>query len=156
MSTRLIPQVAKTTALNLATALDSSWRDEERLACGLTKVDFALGYYRHLKKLRVYVDQHWQEPILLADIALSIGVSSSQLSRLFSDKTGIRFSDWLRYRRIQKAQDLLKSDDMAISDIAFSTGFRNSRSFERAFKIVNGISATEYRKTIVKQNVSHD
>ena len=156
MSTRLISQAAKIIELNPTAVLDSSSLEDARPADRSSKVEFALGYYRHLRKLRVYVDQHWQEPILLADIAASIGVSNSRLSRLFSDKTGIRFSDWLRYRRIQKAQDLLQSDDMAISDIAYSTGFRNSRSFERAFKIVNGISATEYRKSVVKQKVSHD
>ena len=63
---------------------DPSLLSNERLACGLTRIIFALGYYRHLKKLPAYVEQRWHEPVRLADIADSVGVSTSNLAPTFA------------------------------------------------------------------------
>lgn len=122
---------------------------------GVTKLEFAFTYYRHLKKLRAYVEHRRHEPIRLADAAASIGVSTSRLSHLFHEKTGMRFSDWFCRKRIADAEKLLRSSDASICDIAYSVGFRNTRTFERAFRKINGMSASKYRKVMMTQTVSH-
>lgn len=139
----------------LTTHSNTSMRSGKRLVSDGGRIEFAFTYYRHLKKLREYIYSHLHEPIRLSDAANSIGISPSRLSHLFHDKTGMRYRDWICAERIRRAQQLLCSMDRSICDVAYLTGFRNTRSFERAFKKVSGISASEYRKIAMTQNVSH-
>lgn len=127
---------------------------EERLINGRSRVDFALHYYRHLKKLRTHIESHPHDPVRLKDVAITVGISTSRLSHLFHEKTGVRFGDWICQKRIEKAKNMLVSDDASIADVAYSVGFRTTRSFERAFKRVNGKTASEYRRTFLTQIMS--
>jgi len=111
----------------------------------LDRVRFALSYYRHLRRLNVFVEACTDRPVRLADVAQHIGISPSRLSRLFLEKTGIRFSDWVCHVRITKAIEMLLSSDKTISEIALSAGFGNSRSFERSFRKVCGFTASQFR-----------
>jgi AraC family transcriptional regulator of adaptative response / DNA-3-methyladenine glycosylase II len=85
---------------------------------------------------------------VLAEIAAHIGVSPRRLSRLFQEKTGIPFSRWIRWERVSRAKKLLRDSDAAISDVAVAAGFRSTRTFERAFKDVLGITASQFRDEI--------
>lgn len=115
----------------------------------------AFDYYRHLSRVRDYVRTHCRERIRLGDIAGSTGLSASHLSRLFREKTGQCLSDWLRDQRVSKAEEMLIANDLSISAIAYSCGFQNPRTFERAFKKKNGISPREFRKIRAPQFLSH-
>ncbi|MGV2806295.1 helix-turn-helix domain-containing protein, partial [Clostridium perfringens] len=48
--------------------------------------------------------------------------------------------------RMDEAKRELASSDRPVSDIAASVGYLSLNTFSRAFKRVNGISATEYRR----------
>lgn len=110
-----------------------------------------LKYYRHLRRLEQYVDHNITSSFQLADIALDIGVSSSRLSHLFVEKTGVSYSDWIREKRVSLAADLLLSDDSTVLNIAMSVGYSNVRSFERAFKKSTGLTPTQYRRSTTSQ-----
>ena len=110
-----------------------------------------LRYHRHLSRLLDFVTKHIDEPISLSDVAADAGISSSRLSSLFREKTGTVFHEWLRAKRIQLAQELLRANEQRISDVAFSVGFRSSRTFERSFMIVTGTTASDFRKSITNK-----
>jgi len=120
----------------------------------LDRLEFALTYYRHLIRLRSFVEDNASEPIQLDDVAKHIGISKAQLSRLFIRNTGIRFGDWIQFLRIANARKLLRYSDMPVSQIALSVGFSNSRSFERSFRKVSGYTASQYRQRLVDQEMS--
>jgi two-component system response regulator YesN len=118
----------------------------------LDRIDFALTHYRHLVRLREYVENNINSPFQLTDIADRIGISASRLSHLFRDKTGISYSNWIRYTRIERATRLLEIDDRAISDVAAAVGYENARTFERSFKKITGITATVFRESTISQS----
>jgi transcriptional regulator GlxA family with amidase domain len=124
--------------------------DDGRMA----QVAFALGHYRHLKKLHSYLLLNRDKPLCLSQAAAHVGISPSRLSHLFQEKTGIPFSRWIRRERVLRAKELLEGSDAPISEIAVAAGFRCSRTFERAFKQGNGISPSDYRKRVQSQNDS--
>lgn len=118
------------------------------------RVDFAFQYYRHLRRLKLYVDANWQGNIRLTDAARNIGVSASRLSALFHEKTGLRFSDWLNMCRIEKAMAQLVETDRSVAEISSNVGFQCVRTFERSFRKFCGVSASEYRRKFVSKNLS--
>lgn len=120
----------------------------------VSRVEFALDHYRHLASLNDYVKIHWHYPFQLTDAAAAVGISPSRLSHLFLEKTGITFSEWVRYERVKRAKIILASNDKSISEVGYSVGYRNSRTFVRSFSKTTGISPAKYRKILETQLVS--
>lgn len=122
----------------------------------LARVSFALHHYRHLIRLREYVEQHLDSCFQLADVASEIGLSPSRLSHIFIEKAGVSFSRWISHERIQVAARLLSVDDRSISEIALAVGYENLRSFQRSFKKNLGMTPSEYRQLVETQMVSQE
>ena len=92
-----------------------------------------------------YVQQHYDEPLLLEDVARALGISRYALSRLFNGRLGVRFTSYLNELRIHKAQNLLQGSTIPIGDVAQRCGFENARTFNRAFLACCGKPPREYR-----------
>lgn len=101
-----------------------------------------------LKKRAVaYVDEHFEDPEVYADtVAEACGVSVKYLHRVFREYTGKSVCDYLEEKRMQRARSLLEAGDESVSQISERCGFRSLNTFYKAFKRVNGISPSEYRK----------
>lgn len=98
-----------------------------------------------LEKVISYICAHYREPVSLESTAHQVGVSRYHISRLFNQKIGISFSDYLNNLRIQQAKTLLRGTDLPIGEIALECGFENHRSFDRTFKKICNISPVCYR-----------
>ena len=94
-----------------------------------------------------YMEEHYNEKLLLSDVADKIYVSQWHLSKLLNKETGQNFSEVLNGIRIRKAQELLKDPSKRISDIAEEVGFLEVAHFSRVFKKITGMSANEYRNS---------
>lgn len=79
------------------------------------------------------------------DLADKLGVSRVQLYRKVKAIIGINISDHINNVKLEKAAELLKSNDMNISEIAYSLGFSSPNYFSTAFKNKFGISPKEYK-----------
>jgi len=108
----------------------------------------AFDYYPRLKRLREYVEQSYSEPIPLEKAAGIAALESSYFSSYFRAKVGITFTDWLRQVRIEKAMELMKSRDFAITEVAYEVGFGDLRTFERAFKKHTRRTPREFRTSV--------
>lgn len=93
-----------------------------------------------------YVMQHFQQPITLESTAQALGVTKNHLSRVFSQKLHMRFPQYLHFLRIELAQQLLRNTDKSIITILYECGYESSRTFNRTFQEVCGISPREYRQ----------
>lgn len=81
------------------------------------------------------------------DLADKLGVSRVQLYRKVKAIIGINISDHINNVKLEKAAELLKSNDMNISEIAYSLGFSSPNYFSTAFKNKFGISPKEYKSS---------
>jgi len=102
-----------------------------------------------LKRLHEYVEECYSEHIPLEKAARVAALESSYFSSYFRAKVGINFTDWLRQVRIRKAMALMKSRDFAITEVAEEVGFRDLRTFERAFKKYTLTTPREFKKSVV-------
>ena len=99
-------------------------------------------YYLYIKK---YFDLHYMDCLSIKDLAKKLSISQSHLIRVFSLVTGFTPYQYLLYRRIQKAAELLSSG-YSILDTVFLCKFSDQSSFTRSFKKFMGVSPLKFSK----------
>ncbi len=106
-------------------------------------------YDPRLKRLHQYVEQSFSEHIPLEKAARIAALGKSYCSSYFRAKVGITFTDWLRQVRISKAVELMKTSDFSISEVAEAVGFKDLKTFERAFKRYALKTPREFKKSVL-------
>ncbi|MEE4209902.1 MAG: AraC family transcriptional regulator [Parvularcula sp.] len=103
---------------------------------------------KHLTTVFDYIDAHLAEPITLDILAGLTGLSRYHFARAFTTTTGSSPVQFVRERRIERAQSLLRTTDGELDLIAQAVGFAGPRQFANAFRRQVGQSPTAYRRTI--------
>ena len=70
----------------------------------------------------------------LSDLALRLGISDRYLRQLFTTYLGMSAKTYSQYQQLMLAKQLLHTSNLAIQDIAISSGFNSVRRFNDAFK----------------------
>ncbi|MBE6023295.1 MAG: helix-turn-helix domain-containing protein [Cellulosilyticum sp.] len=102
-------------------------------------------YVQKFNNLLSYINTHYTEDLKLEDIAASAGFSKYHFSRLFKQYTDFTFYEYLCYRRIKAAEELLIQPDLSITEIALQSGFSSLSAFNRLFKQQRHCTPSEYR-----------
>ncbi|MDD4796742.1 MAG: AraC family transcriptional regulator [Eubacteriales bacterium] len=92
------------------------------------------------------VAQRMNQPLTLEAVAREMGVSSYYLSRFFTQKLGMGFPDYLGRLRVRQAQNLLRSTQKKMQQVAFACGFESQRTFNRVFLRHCGMTPRQYRE----------
>jgi len=92
-----------------------------------------------------HVQQHFDEPVRVADVARLCAASTCRFMNLFKEATGQSFVAYLNRFRVDKAKDLLRSTNKSISEIGLVTGFCNQSYFGVVFRRITGETPLEYR-----------
>jgi len=95
--------------------------------------------------------RHSEHPI--DELALAAGLSSSRLSHLFKEQTGIALGSYLVLHKLQKAYYSI-FDGINITDAAMAAGFDSPSHFAAASRRLLGMSAADIRKDSVFLKVS--
>ena len=95
-----------------------------------------------------YIFENYGKDISLDDISRKMNLSPYYFSKLFKDKTGQNFVEFLTGIRIEKARELLKRPEMSMKEICAEVGYSDPNYFSRIFKKVVGMPPTEYRETV--------
>ncbi|MCF8020234.1 MAG: response regulator [Vallitaleaceae bacterium] len=101
--------------------------------------------YYIITQVNAYMESHYHHPIKLKDISEHVHINSSYLSRLYKDKTGQTITETLRNLRIEKAKQLLKTDNIKTYTIAVLVGFDDPAYFSYVFKQHTGYSPSQYK-----------
>jgi len=108
----------------------------------------ALRYYPRLQRVERYVRERSLKEIRLKDAADAAGLETKYFSAFFHSRVGVTFRDWIRWLRVERAKELMRREDDGITHIAFSAGFRDVRSLERAFKQFAGVTPVQWRSSV--------
>ncbi len=93
-----------------------------------------------------FIEENYTENILVSDVANSVYISYSQISRLFKKYVGMSVNQFINAYRMDKAKVLLKTTDHEIRWIAEKTGFNSEFYFCNAFKQHVGMAPSRYRE----------
>jgi AraC-like DNA-binding protein len=99
----------------------------------------------HLRRARDLADRHYAEPLDLDLLADTANVSKYHFARCFARTYGEAPMRYLTRRRIERAQDLLRSANLSVTEVCMLVGFSSLGSFSSRFRELVGETPTEYR-----------
>jgi two-component system, response regulator YesN len=105
-----------------------------------------------IQKIKHYIVEHSHEDISLDALANKVGLSPIYISKMFKEKLGVNYIDFLTDCRIEKAKILLADSEKSLKEITFEIGYHDPNYFSKVFKKMCNISPTEYRKTLLSKN----
>lgn len=100
-----------------------------------------------IQEVLTYINNHYTQPLKISDLARRFGVSESYLSHEFSRFTNRSVYDYILYRRITLARQLMLGADN-LNAISYQCGFNDYSNFLRTFSRVVGMSPNQYRKQL--------
>ncbi len=108
-----------------------------------------LKVYQHkqITKVIEYVNIHYTEDVGLQSISTIFFINKSYLCRLFKKETGFQLSEYITYRRMTYAIELLRKG-LSIVAVAELCGFHSDTYFITIFKKNFGITPKKYTKLI--------
>ncbi|MDY2931752.1 MAG: ATP-binding protein [Muribaculaceae bacterium] len=85
--------------------------------------------------------------VSINDLADSLNMTPRQLNRKINAITGDNISKYVLEVRMLHAKHLLDSNkDYTVAEVAYKCGYEENSNFTRAFKMLYGITPTQYRK----------
>ena len=100
---------------------------------------------RRMQVVFDYVENNYQNDITSLDMADICSLSYSYFSRAFKKIMKKNFKEYLNYVRISKAEKLLSTSDLNITEIALAVGFSTSSYFISQFKQFKGITPKQFQ-----------
>jgi AraC family transcriptional regulator len=84
--------------------------------------------------------------ISTSSLAKACNLSCSHFTRLFKQSMGVPPHRWLQECRIEKAKELLASNDCTLAEVAVKCGFADQPHFSRVFKIITDCTPFSWRR----------
>lgn len=102
------------------------------------------------EEIRRRLEEHYQEPVTLSDLARDYHVSPSHLSHQFKRITGYAPMEYLQACRLSEAKRELARGSKSIREIVDLCGFGDESNFCRTFRQRVGATPSQFRKRYQK------
>lgn len=104
-----------------------------------------------IEKVKRFIQRNCFKKTTLEDAARILAMSPKYLSKVFKNVAGMNFEQYKLNVKMQKAKELLKNTDIAVSHLSDKFEFQNPESFMRIFKKITKKTPTQYRKSISRR-----
>lgn len=102
-----------------------------------------------VKKATAYVDENISDTTITVEtMAQHLGMSRVHLYKKMLSITGSTPSEFMRQIRMRRAEQLLRSSQFSVSEVAYKVGFNIPRYFSKYFKEMYGMNPSQYKKQL--------
>ena len=108
-----------------------------------------------LQKVINFITENFYREISLKELAEISFMTTNSFCRYFKERTNKTAFEFIREFRISKACQMIINSNKTISQICDDTGFNSFSSFNRVFKSVKGITASEFKYMYQEINFSN-
>ena len=103
-----------------------------------------------------FINKHLDHPDLSVDTLVEeAGISRSALFKKIKTLIGISPMELIKNIRLKKAAELIREGSDNFTQIAYKTGFKDSQHFSKCFKMIYGVTPTEYKKKVQIETISY-
>lgn len=95
-----------------------------------------------------YVQSRLSEKIDMKEISEKVNMNYYYFSRFFKSKMGVPFIEYVNQQKIKKAQQLLLTEDIGMTQIAEKVGIHNMAHFYSLFRRYNHCSPKAYLRRV--------
>ncbi|MDO7172383.1 hybrid sensor histidine kinase/response regulator transcription factor [Mariniflexile sp. AS56] len=108
---------------------------------------------RFIRKLVAIIEESMNDNLLSVEyLASEVGMSRANLYRKLQTILNDTPVNFIKKIRLKRAEQLLRTNDLYLSEIAYMTGFNNQKYFGKCFQKEYGMSPTEYIKKYKDQD----
>jgi AraC-like DNA-binding protein len=104
--------------------------------------------YQRLCRARAFIDHCYDHPLSLDQMSSQACFSRYHFLRLFRQAFNKTPHQYLIERRIEKAKELLITDNLRVTDVCFEVGFQSLGSFSSLFHKYVGHAPIIYRQRV--------
>lgn len=104
------------------------------------------GDMTRLKPVLDYVEENLENRIQVEEVCRIANVSYYYFVKYFKKVMGMSFLEYVNFKKIKKAERMLLTQDVSVTQVADSIGMPNMAHFYKVFKKYNQCSPNEYRK----------
>lgn len=101
---------------------------------------------RWIGVVRQVMNDKWNEPLTLGDLARAAGVHPVTISKFFPKFFACTFGEYMRQLKIEKSLRLIQDAPRSLTEIAHECGFYDQSHFTRTFKKMTGFLPNSYAK----------
>lgn len=123
------------------------WLSFSSLLCSTKDEDSQLS-----RKITRYIDSHYQQKLTVNDLAVRFHLSRQHLFRIFKEETGLSPHNYIMLKKIEKSKKLLCNPEINIAEVVALLAFSDESHFIRTFKKIEGITPSQYKQQIIKEN----
>lgn len=98
-----------------------------------------------VRRILLYIQEHYQDQIRLADIAKWEKLSASYVSRFFREQLNVTLQEYLTQIRVEAAMQMLRNTDLSITSIAYECGFSDPKYMNQGFEKLLGMHPNQWR-----------
>ena len=98
---------------------------------------------RKLSKGKEFIDSNYLLEIDIAMVAIESNMSQYHFFRLFKDVYGVSPYQYIKQKRMQKANDIMQQTRLPLAQLAMEVGYSDIFSFSKAYKQHFGCSPTQ-------------
>lgn len=95
-----------------------------------------------------FIAANFLEEIDAGDIAAAAGLHPKYAMNLFRRSTGMTLIKYLTLLRLSRAQAMLVNGNYSILQIAMDSGFGSVSAFNKAFRLIAGMSPSDFRRDV--------
>ena len=112
----------------------------------MSPVDFLASMFKlNLSEFEATIKNNLYSNLSVGQMAQLCAMSISSFKRKFKETYNESPKKYLAKKKLEKAIDLLRNSSERISTIAYDSGYDTISTFNRSFKLSNGISPSEFR-----------
>lgn len=116
------------------------------MAINQNDYDMNINQEKLMTQISDLVRRHLSAELKVSWIAKNLGMTNAALSRYYRSKAGTTLKEVILDKLIQKAQVMLLTEDLTISEVAEHLGYADHLYFSKVFSKRTGMSPTTYRK----------
>ena len=98
-----------------------------------------------ISQAQQYMLEHFTENLRIEDVANRVYLSPAYFSRMFKNKLGVTYSDYIKEQRMALAYRLLENTQLRVIDISQETGYQDTKYFAQLFRERYGKLPSEIR-----------
>lgn len=98
---------------------------------------------------KAYLEAHYlDEDFSITQMAEGMGISASHMSNTFKSAQGITMIEYVNKLKMKKAMEMIRTQDISVSELARRLRYQSTSSFIRAFKKITFMTPKQYADQI--------
>lgn len=110
------------------------------------------GNRRHCSRAKAYISQNLDKKLTVAEVAGAVGVSKNYLTNVFSSTEGVPLMEYINRSKLSHMVILIRRYGYTLAQAGKHVGMTDVNYISRLFKRYYGMTVTEYKRTLERQN----